>query len=530
MTSILPLANRLKALPGEELAKLLGELIGNSATCSDLFDLAKLMLSRRELEERIRRLSKAELQNLASNKNSATLKASWLSDGKVFPEAIEVFQQLKPVPLVRLSQAASSLSAYETLVAITEILFSLEQHWFEKTRTGLKASDAKLIAEKLKWPTAELQTRFKLAIKAGLIGEHAGRWVASERAEQWLEKSRADAYAHLATSCWDLPKLKLLPTRITDQLSAEYPLLDQSKLALLQFGASLGLLDRDEPRPAMLAGNLSSVIKAVTGELPKTQDKLVIQGDLTIVCPGPIDSSLQRELDSFADSEDLGLACRFRLSALSVSHHLESGGSVAEIQKTLERASNGKLPQPVGYLLEETANRFGSLKVLSNAQTEITSDDEILLTQILNERLLAHLGLKKVDGRLLSSASQEICYFSLRESGYAAVMVDAEGGISSPRFSAPATEVTDNSELLARAVSLLSGEKASADQGDVSRQLEFALKNKLQVSLTLEVEGQVSQMLLTPLGLANNRLRGRDEAKQAERTLPLSKIRSVVLS
>jgi len=58
LTSILPLANRLKALPGEELAKLLGSLVGSSASCSDLFDLSKLLLSKRELEERIRRLSK----------------------------------------------------------------------------------------------------------------------------------------------------------------------------------------------------------------------------------------------------------------------------------------------------------------------------------------------------------------------------------------------------------------------------------------------------------------------------------------
>lgn len=530
MTSILPLANRLKALPGEELAKLLGELIGNTATCSDLFDLAKLMLSRRDLEERIRKLPTKELQSLANSKYSVALKTAWLADSKVFPEAVEVYQQLKPVPLFRLTQTASSLSAYETLVAITEILFALEQHWFEKTRTGLKAADAKLIAEKLKWPSAELQIRFKLAIKAGLIGEHAGRWVASERAVQWLELSRADAYAQLVTSCWDLPKLKLQPNRITDQIAAEYPLLDQAKLSLLQFGASLGLLDRDEPRPALLAGSLAAVIKAVTQELPKTQTKLIVQGDLTIICPGPIDSSLQRKLDAFADSEDLGLACRFRLTNLSVSHHLESAGDISEIQATLEKASGAALPQPVSYLLAEAARKFGTLRVRTGNQTEVVAEDEILLTQISNERSLSHLGLKKAEGKLVTAASQEICYFSLRESGYAAVMVDEAGQIISPRFSAPAAEMADSSELLARAASLQSGEKASADQGDIARQLEFAIKNKLQVSITIEVDGQATEMLLTPLGLANNRLRGRDEAKQAERTVPLTKIRSVVLS
>lgn len=530
MTSILPLANRLKALPGEELAELLGSLVGSSASCTDLFDLSKLLLSKRELEERIRRLSKKELANLAQGKNSVSLKAAFLAESKIFEEAQEALKHLKPLPPPRLSQPASSLSAYETLLAITEILFALEQHWFEKTRTGLKATDAKLIAEKLKWSTAELQTRFRLAQFSGLLAEHAGRWVASEKAQRWLELSRAEAYSILVSACWDLPRLNLDESRITDQIATEYPLLDQSKLLVLQFGASLGLLDRDQPRPVLLAGGLAAVIRSSVAELPKTQQKLIVQSDLTVICPGPIDAGLQRKLDSFADSEDLGLACRFRLTALSVSHHLESGGDVDEIKQVLESATAGALPQPVGYLLEETARRFGSLRLVSGNQTEIISEDEILLTQISNERSLSHLSIRKTDGKIATAASQELCYFSLRDAGYPAVMVDDEGKIISPRFSSPAAELTDRSELLARATALQSGERASADLGDVARQLEFAIKNKLQVSVKIDIDGTQTELLLTPLGLANNRLRGRDEAKQAERTLPLGRISSVVLS
>lgn len=530
MTSILPLANRLKALPEEGLAELLSGMVSFSASCSDLFDLAKLLLSKRELEERIRKLNKKELENLAANKASAALKANYLADSKVFPEALEIFSQLKPIPPIRLSQSASTLSAYETLLAITEILFSLEQHWFEKTRTGLKAADAKLIAEKLKWSTVELQIRFRLAQVAGLLGEQDGRWIASEKAKHWLTLSRADSYAELVKACWDLPKLTLNQTRITDQISQEYPLLDQSKVGLLLFGASLGLLDRDLPRESFLKASQAAVIKAVVAELPKTQEKLIVQGDLSIICPGPIDATLQRKLDSFANSEDLGLACRFRLSSLSVSHHLESGGEIADIRQVLEGATGSPLPQPVNYLLEETQRRFGVLRVESGNQTSVRSSDEILLTQIMNERSLSHMNFKKENGQLITSASQQLCYFSLRESSYAAVMVDEEGKTISPRFTQSASEVPADAELLARAAALRSGEKASADQGDIARQLEFALKNKLQVSLSLEMDGVLTQLLLTPLGLANNRLRGRDEAKQAERTLPLSRIRSVVLS
>jgi hypothetical protein len=194
----------------------------------------------------------------------------------------------------------------------------------------------------------------------------------------------------------------------------------------------------------------------------------------------------------------------------------------------LQQASGNPLPQPVQYLLDETSKKFANLQVVSGSPVEIFSKDEILLAQILNEKSLVHLNLRKSAGILTSAESQELCYFSLRDAGYAAVMV-SDSKIISPRFKVEAKEIEKSSELITRAKSLLSGEKTSANQGDISRQLQFALKNKLQVSVKVELDGTEQTLQLTPLGIAGNRLRGRDEAKQAERTLPLGRIRSVVL-
>lgn len=529
MSSILPLAGRLRQLSVEELANLISGLSLAASSCADLFDLAKLMLGKRELEERIRRLPEKEIENLRAGKSSTQLKTAFLGDTKAFTEAQELLATLKPIAPKKLNSQSSSLSAYETLLAVTEIIFAMEQHWFEKTKTGLKSADAKLISEKFKWQPAELQLRFRLALRAGLISESSSRWVASTKAEDWLKKSRLEAWIDLAQSVWDLPKFPITDEVITTQLSLHYPLLDSQRISLIEFGPALGLLDAGRPRPPLLAGNLAAVSRAIAKELPKAEQRLLVQADLSIVCPGPIDASLQRKLDSFADSEDLGLACRFRLTPLSVSHHLEAGGQLSEITETLVGGSGKELPQPVSYLLEETFAKFGNLKIAASSQSEISSNDEILLTQIMNEKTLVHLAMKKAPGKLLSNASQELCYFSLRDAGYAAVMVDENQHIISPRFGAEVEQLQENSELLARAKALLSGEKASADQGDITRQLQFALKNKLQVSVTLNLDGEEQTLLLTPLGLAGNRLRGRDEAKQAERTLPLARIRSVVL-
>ena len=192
-----------------------------------------------------------------------------------------------------------------------------------------------------------------------------------------------------------------------------------------------------------------------------------------------------------------------------------------------------KLPQPVEYLLTEVEQKFGKLQILRTGEsTVITAADEILLTQIKNERSLNHLSLAAAAGALKSPSSVELCYFSLRDAGYAAVMLDSEGNMLSPRFTASlAPEVQSIDELEARAKNLLSGEETAADPSDVLRQLEFALKNKLKVQLSIELpNGTEENFLLTPLGLGAGRLRGRDEERQAERTLPVSRIKSVVLS
>jgi hypothetical protein len=513
----------------EELAQLLRTLPLASATCADLFDLAKLILSKRELEERIRKLPASEIENLRNGKASAALRTALLAESKVFPEAQEVVTLLMPLPKPKMNVSSTSLSAYETLLAVTEIIFATEQHWLETTKTGLKSLDAKLIAEKFKWQPSELQLRFRLALRSGLVCEQSGRWMAGANAQQWLKKSRTEAWQELAQSCWDLPKLSLSDEPLTGQLLVAFPLIDLTKLSLLEFGPALGLINLDHPRPPLAAGSFQAVTRSIALEMPKVETKLVVQGDLSIVCPGPIDPELHRKLDSFADSEDLGLASRYRLTALSVSHHLECGGKTQEIEDTLVGASKSELPQPVRYLLADTQQRYGSLKVLSGPPAQLVCSDAILLTQILNEKALVHLALKKTSDHLTSPAAQELCYFSLRDCGYVAVMAQPTGRIISPRFTgklAPAKE----SNSLARAKNLLSGEQASAELGDIQRQLRFALRNKLQVTLSLELDGQLQHMLLTPLGLAGNRLRGRDEAKQAERTLPLSRIRSVVLS
>jgi hypothetical protein len=320
---------------------------------------------------------------------------------------------------------------------------------------------------------------------------------------------------------------------LTEQISTAYPLANLATIKLLEYGADLGLTDFDNALYPLTLGTVEKAAKDIAKNLPAIQDKLLVQADLSIVSPGPISTSLHRKLDTFADSEDLGLASRFRISGLSISHAMETGMSIAEITEVLLKSGSKGLPQPVEYVLQQTGDRFGQLRVLSRKEgTIVEATDTILLTQISNEHSLRGLMLQPIaNGQLGSKLGVDLVYFNLRDAGYPAVMFDDRGNVQSPRVPVSATpEIPREDEIASRVASLISGEKNQMGGDDVMRQLLFAQKNKIMVQISVEMQdGDAKQFTLSVLGVAAGRLRGKDQLKDAERTLPISRIQSVLL-
>ena len=325
MSSLLELSKDLASHSALELHELVSSSASATQGCNDLLDLSRLLLSRRELEIRIRSLSTTELANLKQGKPSKQLRKLALAGSQVFEEAAALAKELDPLPFKPTLTHGNSLTAYETMLCITELLFACERHWLGVIRAGIRSQDAKEIALKLKVTPKEVQQRFQLAMRAGLVAEQHERWVATEAGLSWLELDRQQAWLALAAPLWKLPVLKIKSGDLIAQLRAEYPLLDLSNLELLEYGAFLGLMDGVEVLPPLTHSELSAAAKAVIRELPKAEERLIVQGDLSIICPGPLSPSLHRQLDSFAESEDLGLAARFRISNLTLSHALEIG-------------------------------------------------------------------------------------------------------------------------------------------------------------------------------------------------------------
>ena len=532
MSSLLELTRSLGQLTASELRDLVSLGSSSATGCSDLLDLSRVLLTRRELEARIRLLSAGDLEALRNRKPTKQLVKLALSGEQVYQEAHELAIELGPIPYKPQLFQGNSLSAYETMLCITELLFLCERHWLGVIRAGIRSQDAKEVAEKLKLPAKEVQLRFQLALKAGLISEQHERWVATEAGLNWLELGRKQAYLALLGPLWDFPRIKIDSGSLTEQLRKSFPLYDLASVELLKYGAFLGLLDGEEVLEPLTSGTIEKVATEVCNKLPKSEDRLLVQGDLSIICPGPLSPDLHRELDSFAESEDLGLAARFRVSAQTLSHALEIGLDLDDVVRKLQKRSGKELPQPFKYLIEDVKRRFGQLRVLvGEAGTIVESKDTILITQIANESRLNGLMLSRItEEQLASRLDSELIYFNLREAGYMAVMVHA-GKVVSPRFRAWEQQRTEAVDVtLENCERLLSGQDLAMGEEDITRQLQFALKNKLLVRIKVEIQdGSTQEFELAPLGIAANRLRGKDLVKEAERTLPISRIRAVVL-
>ena len=520
----------------DELKAVLRPLGNSASSLWDLFDLARAMVGRRELERRIRLLDSESIAILKTGGTNAILQATFLaSETAGFESATELAKELQPIKLkpVKHELLSSELSNYETQLAITEILFACERHWLEAVKAGLRAAEAKDLAAVLKMDLAQLQLRFQLARRAGLVDVVENRYVSTIKGLQWLDADPAQRWLSLAEAAWDLPQLQTGADPLDQQLSSQYPLFDQNDLEILRFGHILGLLSDLTPTALFKAASkdLANAGQLVWDQFPKPVSRIIIQGDLSIVSPGPLSPAIHKQIDLLGQSEDLGLACRFRLSLNSILHAMEMGMSANEIEEILLSLSGSDLPQPVSYLLTQAKKKFGELTVRpGEGQSVVSSSDPILLTQIVNESGLAALMLKAEDGHLVSRLNPSLIYFNLRDAGYPVIQLDEKGKVVAPRLSQVFVEPQTVDLFALQAKSLLSAEAKAPSLDDHLRQLQFALKNKLKVGVRVEMPEGIVEIEMTPLGIAGGRFRGRDVIKEAERTLPLSRIQAVWLS
>jgi hypothetical protein len=287
---------------------------------------------------------------------------------------------------------------------------------------------------------------------------------------------------------------------------------------------------------AALAGDIDAAVATMRGVLPREVGQVYLQHDLTIVSPGPLSPAIDARLRSLADVESRELASSYRISATSVNRALAAGETAESLLEFLRGISLTGVPQPLNYLVQEAAARYGRVRVGHAATSEhpnrtyVRSDDPALLGTIAVDQTLASLGLvPAANGRLVSRFAPDAVFWALTDARYPAAAENETGEIVHLRRHtvaqpAPAAQ-SDAAGALIEKIRAADGGESEAPHAWLARQLDVAIRTKQTLTVSIATPGgAVVDYLLEPASIGGGRFRARDRRADIERTLPLSSI------
>jgi hypothetical protein len=484
---------------------------------------------------------------------------AWPSFG--LPASVDLVGSLPPAALepvtasdARFVDRGAGDRAFGTLSAVTELLYALRDEPARRlSRGGVALPDGRRLAAAAGIETDELDLLLDIASRAGLADAGAD-WSASAASAAWLASSRLERWSALARGWLErLPEElhMLLRQRahavwgqgLLDYLGWLYPAggswIRERTAQAAREAEQLGITGNSTPSTpgaALLLHGPEAATAAMAALFPAEVDKVYLQPDLSIIAPGPLEASLDARLRRFAMAETRGLASSYRVTAESVTRALTDGDTVEAIRDVLSAVSLTGIPQPLEYLLADTAARFGTLRVGSEdgGGAYVRSGETALLDRLVVDPNLAALGLKRPGPhRVLTRFDAGVLYWALADLRYPVVAEDAEGAVIAlrrERRAGGSVAVGDDTAaiLVQRVRAGAAGEPEETGQAWLARQLELAIRNRLTVQVRVRLpDGSESEYLLEPAGLASGRLRARDRRADIERTLPLSSIVAV---
>ncbi|WP_329135817.1 helicase C-terminal domain-containing protein [Streptomyces sp. NBC_00670] len=416
------------------------------------------------------------------------------------------------------AQAASVLSACST-TAPTRLKSG-----------GIGARELARIGKAAQADDAIVRVTLETAYAAGLLGRDGDRMAATEAYDAWAEQEPPERFAVLLQAWWTLP---LTPTQARDEDNKALPTLagappcndcSQARHGLLAAAARLPTgqgatatsdlgplitwhrpLAHSSPSDAtpfaavireaeilgvLARGALSALgIHLRTGDveglemecrrlLPSAAVTARIGGDLTAVVTGTPSARLASLLDSVADRESSGTASVWRFSAGSIRRALDAGRAGDDITTDLTAVAAGPLPQPLSYLIADTARGHGNVRI-APAACVLHGDEPALLAELAAHRRLATLGLRQLAPTVLISRSPlETTLATLRAEGYAPVAETADGTVriekTRPQRAAtpvPAPRGTGTRNSGRRAATGMTKTPAPVDPGTLAAQL-----------------------------------------------------------
>lgn len=172
---------------------------------------------------------------------------------------------------------------------------------------------------------------------------------------------------------------------------------------------------------------LAAAAAALAASLPEPVEEVLLQGDLTGIVPGRPGERLAALLDRTAVVESRGGALTVRFTPESIRAALDAGATADELLADLTAVARGGVPQPLQYLVRDTARRHGVLRA-GVALSYLRTDDAALLAGLPDDPRLAGLGLRLLAPTVLVAAVPPgELVAALREQGLAPVLEGADG-------------------------------------------------------------------------------------------------------
>lgn len=527
------------------------------AAWNDFFDAADALLDPASVERAVRALTADDARALKAAADTSTPADPRLvslvlqrDDAMVFPSVAAIVDELPmpdttSIPLAPSDEDSAALaaeSAFTSIAAIADLLMATREAPFALVSTGnLTAGERRRITD-AGVNVEHVDVLLELALVAGLARQEGKEMRITRGGESWLTKPPLERWAEVAEAYRDaLPSGIRSPDGGWEPIAtwhARHPwnpdwpagsdlLLDQARL--------LGLVDNEGREPAWarpLGMGAIADVSELRGLLPPEVDKIFLQNDLTAIAPGPLASVLDVRLRGMARRESAAQASTYRFTRESLARAVADGESEESIIAFLSEITLTGIPQPLQYLIAQTAARHGLIRISADAASQITvieSDDAHLLVTLTVDQALRPLGLTQDGDRLITRVGADTTYWTLTDAHYPATRVGADGAAlvvhRAVLDSAPPVATPSFDRLISQ---LRSRQGPDADAAWLTRELEAAVRAKaiLKVSVGMP-DGTTRDLTLEATGFGGGRLRGRDRGADVERTLPLSSILTI---
>ncbi|WP_029151227.1 helicase-associated domain-containing protein [Microbacterium indicum] len=545
------IAEALGASDDHDLARLfaarrISPASAPASTWRDFFDAAESLLQPEAIAAAVAGLPRAELAALTHGDPIRLLGLTDAEGRAIAPVAaaigdaeIDAAPAQDPRPASDDAAARAAERAFTTVTAIGDIAIGALTAPLARVGTGaLAAGDRRRLVDEQIVREGEADLVVRLAVVTGVLRSEGRAIGTTPDGSAWVQLSTPERWARLAGSLRDA-----LPAGLRDGAgwidpalwAGAYPLDPAWPAAAAEWTALADLLGLiasdgepawaeplrrgDAPDPALLAALLPSEV-----------DRLYLQNDLSAISPGPLAPALDVRLRTMAVRESHAQASTYRFTEASLAAAVGRGETAESMREFLTGLSLSGLPQPLGYLIDRVADRYGLVRVGTDpalGHTIVTSPAPDVLRTLAVDQALSSLGLVR-DGEVLRSrASRDAVYWALSDARYPVVAVDDEGSARTLERGRIVEAQDEHSydELIAR---LRAGQGPDADAAWLERELDAAVRERATIVVEVAMpDGSVRELRLEATGMGGGRMRGLDAAADVERTLPVSLIRSM---